>query len=95
MRPILPLPVDVPSTSLSLKHHNPQVFGSSRLLSQKTYVVARTCLAFNSLYWLIRSVRVFGNAHWLVSAFDPAWYSHTDRTTAAVQHLVVVGTVVY
>lgn len=69
----VPLPLDVPSTSLSLKHHNPQLFGSSRLLSQKTYVVARACLAFNSLYWLIQSVLVFGNAHWLVSAFDSAW----------------------
>lgn len=58
-----------PSTtnSLSLKHLSPDTFGSSRLLPQKPYVLLRACLALNSLYWLIRSMSVFGNAHWLVS----------------------------
>lgn len=55
------------NNSLSLKHLSPEVFGSSRLLPQKPYVLLRACLALNSLYWLIRSMSVFGKAHWLVS----------------------------
>ena len=53
--------------SLSLRQVSPEVFGSSRLLPQKPYVLLRAALALNSLYWLVRSIRVFGNAHWLVS----------------------------
>lgn len=52
--------------SVTLEHDKPELFGSSRLLSQSIYVLVRACLAFNSLLGVVNSVRVFNNGHWIV-----------------------------
>ncbi|CAN0008281.1 unnamed protein product [Pylaiella littoralis] len=74
---------------LSLKHHSPEVFGSSRLLPQKPYVLLRACLALNSLYWLIRSVSVFGNAHWLL------YLTHWTFALQTVYYFLALGSAVH
>ncbi|CAN0125830.1 unnamed protein product [Scytosiphon promiscuus] len=74
---------------LSLKHHSPEVFGSSRLLPQKPYVFLRACLALNSLYWLIRSMSVFGNRNWLL------YLTHWTFALQTVYYFLALGSAVH